>query len=80
VKLAKTPDITPETAPGWMSCKHFLVKGAKGTVTEAGCGEGGFHFYVEFDDETFIHPVNNKPAKPSSKHVFGFREESLTRA
>jgi hypothetical protein len=32
VALAKTPNITQESAPGWMRSKHFLVKGAEGTV------------------------------------------------
>lgn len=79
VKLKKTPDITPEKAHGWMGCRHFLVKGAKATVEEVGCGEGGFSFHIIFDDETWID-TEDKKREPKSKHHFSFREECLEAA
>lgn len=79
VKLAKTPDITPEHAPGWMSCRHFLVQGAIATVSDARCGEGGFRFDVMFDGETWLDREGvERPI--SEKHTFTFREASLERA
>ena len=80
VALSKTPKITPETSPGWMSCKHFLVAGAVGTVVEAGCGEEGFSFHVQFDDETYIHPHTKEKCVPQSPHVFWLGERYLKAA
>lgn len=66
VELSCTPNITPQTAHGWMACKHFLVEGSKGTVREATCGSGGFRFGIVFDDDSWIdrdgkrHPVASR--------------------
>ena len=76
VKLTVTPEITMETAHGWMGCKHFLVKGAKATVQEVGCGEGGFYFHIVFDNETWID-MDGRMQKPTNPHHFVFRENSL---
>lgn len=46
VALSKTPEITPEKAPGWMGSKHFLVKGAQGTVKDVDVDGKGFFFQV----------------------------------
>ena len=75
VKLAKTPTITEKESWGWMGCKHFLVKGAKATVEEVGCGEGGFTFSMLFDDETWIHPHTGKKMKHERPHHFMFGEQ-----
>jgi hypothetical protein len=80
VQLAKTPNITEQTAPGWMSCRHFLVKGAKGTVNKAYCGEGGFYFYVEFDDDSWIDPHTKVVRPTENKYVFTFKEADLVPA
>lgn len=64
--LAKTPDIRPETSPGWMSSKHFLVEGALATVASVGFYDGQFRFGLMFDNETWIdregiqRPVDNQ--------------------
>lgn len=76
VRLKSTPLITPEKSHGWMGCRHFLVKGAKATVEEVGCGEGGFTFHIIFDDETWIDQEGKK-RKPTSRHHFAFGEDSL---
>jgi hypothetical protein len=79
VILTKTPDINSKDSWGWMGSKHFLVKGAHGTVRSVDVDGRGFSASVEFDDESWIAPdgcIN--PIK--DKHVFGFHEDYLVRA
>jgi hypothetical protein len=78
VALSRTPNITSETAPGWMSCRHFLVKGATGTVKEANCGQGGFRFGIVFDDDSWIDR-NGKKQPTTSPGMFMFAEDALSR-
>ena len=80
VKLKETPTINEKESHGWIGCKHFLVKGAKATVEEVGCGEGGFVFAVIFDDETWIHPHTGEKMKHDRPHSFMFGERWLVAA
>lgn len=79
VMLKKPPTIDDTHAPGWAGCKHFLIEGAKATVCEVSCGEGGFRFYLEFDGESYIdhehmlHMVKDK-------HSFCFGEDFLEKS
>jgi hypothetical protein len=74
VFLNKTPTI--ECGSGWYGSKHFLVKGAAGTIHSRDYCDGKFCFYVEWDDESWmdekgeIHPI-------IAKHVFLFSEDWL---
>ena len=77
VVLARTPEIAPDNAPGWMSCKHFLVEGAAGTVKNASCGSDGFQFGVEFDNDSW-HDQYGKKRPTISKSMFMFGEKYLT--
>lgn len=79
VKLKKTPEITAKDSPGWMGCRHFLVKGEKATVEEVGCGEGGFYFHIIFDNETWIDTEGAKQ-RPTNPHHFSFSEKWLEAA
>ncbi len=78
VQLTHTPDITGSKAPGWMHCKHFLVKGAAGEVKSSSCDAKGFYFDVVFDDESWLNPVTNQVTPTEKKHAFSFRRDSLT--
>jgi hypothetical protein len=61
---------------GWYGCRHFLVKGAVGTVTERGYADGNFVFFIEFDRETWINRDGNQ-VLVTAKHVFNFGENSI---
>ena len=63
VCLKETPDFT--RAPGWGSCKSWLVKNTRGIVKEATCEPDGFHFMIKFE---------------KSSHLFHFREDELKKA
>ncbi len=80
IELSKTPKITPETAPGWMSAKCFLVKGAEGTIVYAECGSNGFRYLVEFDNESWISSHDNEIHPiTTSKGRYSFSENSLNK-
>jgi hypothetical protein len=74
VILARPPKITPEESWGWMSSKHFLVKGAVGTVKEidwSGGKNGHYSCAVDFDDESWIDRKGvAQPIPPERHHVF----------
>ena len=78
VRLTRTPDITPEKAWGWMGSRHFLLKGAMGTVVSTDFSDGHFEAYVVFDDESWRDNsgVLHKPVSPAQYH---FWETSLER-
>lgn len=93
VELSETPYINPIDSPGWMSCKHFLVKGAKGTIRDVSYHGNEFGYSVSFDDESWLdskgnlHPKNDKscivPGCTFGKHnahTFFFSEHKLSRA
>lgn len=80
VILAKTPNITPEKSWGWMGSKHFLIKGAAGTVRSVSVDRDGFSFQVEFDDESFIHPFTKQVTPVTEKHTYHFGEDWLVKA
>jgi hypothetical protein len=79
VELVATPTINEDTAFGWMSAKHFLVRGAVGTVRESDVRSNGtLAFHVEFDDESWVDRDGvRRPVE--SKHVYCFGEKSLAR-
>lgn len=82
VELAVTPTINCKTSYGWLGSKHFLKKGAKGTVIDASCGTRGFCFGVMFDDESWISPIDKTVnlTEPDKRHIFYFDERSLSHA
>lgn len=77
VVLAVTPKIDEKTAYGWLSSKHFLVKGSAGTVRSSDVRQDGrLMFEVEFDDESWID--RDGVRRPiDTKHTYGFGESSL---
>jgi hypothetical protein len=77
VALAVTPTIDEKTAPGWMSSRHFLKRGAIGVVRGSDVrSDGKLAFAVEFVDESWIdkdgavHPA-------TEKHSYHFGELAL---
>lgn len=75
VKLLETPEINETVSWGWLGAKHFLVKGAKGTVVDIDYSDyQNPHFYasIVFDDETWIHPYTKELCKPGSNHLYCF--------
>jgi len=63
---------------GWSHCKHFLIKGAKGTVREVDYYDGSFNAHVMFDNETWVDSM--KMERPvSKKHVFRMWEKQIKR-
>ena len=81
VLLTKTPVINLSTASGWMGSKHFLVKGAAGTVATADCGTRGFKFDVIFDDESWYNHVDKIYVKMAEdkRHRYCFGEDDLVK-
>lgn len=75
VQLKITLTITEKTNHGWMGAKHFLVKGATGTIAEVGCNGKGFYYLVDFDDQTYISYGERKSV--SQHGLYHFKEESL---
>lgn len=69
-----------KNAPGWAGCKHFMKPGATGKVIDVSYNLGGFSYGVEFDDESFVHPVTGKIEPILQKHIFHFRSGYLKRA
>ncbi len=76
VRLSKTPVITPEESWGWMGAKHFLIKGAKGTVDEVDYYDDKFRISVIFDNETH-KDQSGKLHGVSKKHSYLFSESYL---
>jgi len=82
VQLAKTPNINEQNAPGWLGSKHFLVKGARGTVVSADFsigGSGALRYGIQFDDESWLHPIDKTTVlvEPDRRHEYSFGEEWL---
>jgi len=79
VELAETPVITERTAHGWLGSKHFLLEGAKATVSDVDCRSGEFGYDIVFDDESwkesFTGVIHQTEAK--HKHCYYFPEERL---
>lgn len=66
VEIAETPVINEKECWGWLSSKHFLIEGAKATISEISYYNNDFGYLVIFDDESWkdqqgvIHPVSEK--------------------
>lgn len=77
VELALTPTINDETAHGWIGSKHFLIKGAAGTVCSSDVlADGRLVFHVQFDDETWIDSKGARQ-QASKKRTYCFDERAL---
>jgi hypothetical protein len=87
VLLTETPDI--DKSSGWYSCRHFLVKGAIGTVRQVDVDKNGFAGYVEFDQESWIPDFDSESqgikkgvkvmTPPERRHIYGFKEHKLVK-
>ena len=71
-------DVDLSDCSGWVSSKHFLIKGSVATVRDVDYYQGKYRYDIEFDDETWIdhHGVKRVPDK---KHTFCFYQKSLKR-
>lgn len=82
VRLTRTPNITENTAPGWLGSKHFLVAGALCTVKQVEVvPPADLRFAVAFDTESWIdrHGMEQQ-VEPERRHVYSFREGDLEKA
>ncbi len=80
VEIAVDLNLNWTDSPGWMSCRHFLVKGAVGTVQTIDYYNGEFGYLIQFDDDKtwiddkdVIRPNSNQ----DKRHNFFFREAKL---
>ena len=71
-------DVDLSDCSGWVSSKHFLIKGSVATVRDVDYYQGKYRYDIEFDDETWIDHEGNKQI-PSKKHWFCFYQKSLKR-
>jgi hypothetical protein len=76
VYLKETPEITEKKSWGWLSYKHFLIKGATGIVREVDFWSDKFVYAVEMDNQTWVD--TNGLQRPVDKPgLFYFGEEWL---
>ena len=75
VRIIKAPNCDN----GWNNCKHFLIKGAAGTVHEVDYYDDHFYADVEFDKETWIDREGVK-RDVKLKHTFRMCENQIERA
>jgi hypothetical protein len=75
VELTKTPDINPKDSWGWMDSKHFLIKGAVGTVKEVDFYHKKFKIGIEFDNETWKNTQTDEKKPVERKHIYTFSED-----
>ena len=54
VMLKETPEISLEKSWGWMTGKHFLVKGSIAKVATISASGRGFSYGLHFEKETWI--------------------------
>lgn len=67
VRLLVTPEINEKTSWGWLGAKHFLVKGALGTVKHVDYSKGHFRADVIMDDESHLDRDGVKHMIPLEK-------------
>lgn len=77
VQLTKTPKI--DDTSGWRGSKHFLIKGAKATVSDLYFRKSSFYYLLCFDDDSYID-FNGKVCKTDRKSLFIFSENDLEEA
>jgi hypothetical protein len=75
VELIETPVIDDEHKPGWKGCKHFLIKGAVGTISTV-----EFKGYsIKFDGESLVSSIDEtvNPTPKENRTSFYFPEHML---
>ena len=81
IKLSKTPEITLDKSWGWMGSKHFLVKGAKGTVQAVDLDARNKKFYAEvvFDNESWKNSNDGVVTlyDKDKRHNYAFGEDYI---
>ena len=70
VRLVRNPEISEAKSPGWMCAKHFLVKGALGTVQCVDFCGGLFNASIVWDDESWIANGQIHPIPRDQRHAF----------
>ena len=53
VELAKDPGINEKDTPGWMHCKHFLIKGARAEVRSMDFYKKSFSYGLWFEKDSW---------------------------
>lgn len=74
----------PKCEGGWAAHAHYLVAGARGTVSHVDLDYlmRDWRVYVKFDDESWIPSWGDSagvpvPVEPEKRHVFGFGPKAL---
>jgi hypothetical protein len=83
VRLTIPPQITHQQSWGWMAHKHYLIKGAIGTVREidwSGGSDGHFRCAVEFDDESWLNKGLPQPIAPENRGRFWMEARRFEKA
>lgn len=77
VELIDTPRIDQTVRPGWMSYKHFLVKGARGKVHTIHWYDK-FVYGIQFDKEHYVNSAGVKEFTPINRRsIYSFNSDFL---
>jgi len=77
VKIKKTPVIDTRTSPGWLCCKHYLIKGATGVVKGIVIADTHIGYYIDIDYQSSIFNGEETVYAKKDHHIFHFREDML---
>jgi len=83
VELNHTPRINAQDSWGWLSFRHFIIQGAKATVTSVSYHHNEFNYLIEFDnDNSWIDEKDeiHLNSRADRRHNFTFNESALTKA
>ena len=77
VMLTETPEITAEKSWGWLGAKHFLVRGALGTVVSVDYSDNQFIAGTNWDDDSWVDPYTKEVKNLDQKSIYVFSEKYL---
>lgn len=76
VEMAETYPVNEKESPGWMHCRHLLVKGGKAIVRERDWYKDGFSYRVEFLEKSWIDDKDKIHKQPDPANLW-LREKWL---
>jgi len=80
IELSKAPKIDKDNSPGWRSSKHFLIKGAVGTINDIDYRNNKFVYGIVFDKESWLNLQGKEElTKEERKHIYYFPENFITK-
>jgi hypothetical protein len=75
IVLTATPEISRQSAPGWLPSKHFLIAGAVGVVKSVEYKNNKFVVWVTFESQSWIWRGKVNPTP--HKHLYHFTEDQI---